>query len=172
MKATLDHVYRIEGLAFPIAWPTPGNRTFIRERADLHTVVDGILSRRRASGCPVHDLLDSLMQARDADGSGDFDDAWLRDEVVTLMLAGHKTTANALTWSWHLLSLQRKSSARFMTRRARCSTGARRLSTSWSACRTRVKSRRRRCGSIRRSGRWSIRMGRRAPMRGNPFPAR
>ena len=32
------------------------------------------------------------MQARDADGSGDFDDAWLRDEVVTLMLAGHKTT--------------------------------------------------------------------------------
>jgi len=106
MEATLGHVYRrIEGLAFPIAWPTPGNRKFVRERANLHAVVDGILGRRRASGCPVHDLLDSLMQARDADGSGDFDDAWLRDEVVTLMLAGHKTTANALTWSWHLLSL-------------------------------------------------------------------
>ena len=52
MKATLDHVYRrIEGLAFPITWPTPGNRTFLRERANLHAVVDGILARRRASGC-------------------------------------------------------------------------------------------------------------------------
>jgi cytochrome P450 len=48
-------------------------------------------------------LLDTLLTARDEDGQG-MTDRQLRDEVMTLFLAGHETTANALSWSWMLLS--------------------------------------------------------------------
>lgn len=105
IEVTLAHLYRrIEGLALPLAWPTPGNRAFVRERDSLYALVEDILRRRQQrTGPPTNDLLAQLLEARAQDHSGDFDDTWLRDEIVTLMLAGHETTANALTWTWHLL---------------------------------------------------------------------
>ncbi len=69
----------------------------------LDAIVDDIIARLRAEPRGGSDLLNLLLAARDEDGSG-FDDAEIRDEVLTLMLAGHETTSNALTWSLALLS--------------------------------------------------------------------
>src|SRR5439155_9542983 len=57
----------------------------------------------RASNADSGDLLSMLIKARDEDGSG-MSDKQLRDEVLTFLLAGHETTALALSWTWHLLS--------------------------------------------------------------------
>lgn len=71
----------------------------------LDAVVSEIIAKRRAEPpCGGSDLLDLLLTARDQDGS-EFDDGEIRDEVLTLMLAGHETTSNALTWALALLSL-------------------------------------------------------------------
>jgi cytochrome P450 len=60
---------------------------------------------RRASAEDRGDLLSMLLAAHDIDGDDSrMTDEQLRDEVMTLFLAGHETTANALTWTWYLLS--------------------------------------------------------------------
>jgi cytochrome P450 len=70
----------------------------------LDAIVSDIIARRRAeTAARDGDLLDLLLSARDEDGST-FDDAELRDEVLTLLLAGHETTSTALTWALALLS--------------------------------------------------------------------
>lgn len=74
---------------------------FPRERAELQAIVEPIVRGRRASG--GDDLLSLLLEARD-DGGGKIDDAGLSNELVMLILAGHETTANALTWTWYLLA--------------------------------------------------------------------
>jgi cytochrome P450 len=70
---------------------------------DLDEIVYGIIAQHRAALADSGDLLSMLMQARDEDGSR-MSDKQLRDEVLTFLLAGHETTALALTWTWHLLS--------------------------------------------------------------------
>ncbi|HBS03337.1 MAG TPA: cytochrome P450 [Leptospiraceae bacterium] len=70
----------------------------------LRKVVDEIIEERKGKEDQYDDLLSILMQARDEEGRG-MDYAQLRDEVLTLLLAGHETTANALSWALHLLSL-------------------------------------------------------------------
>jgi len=82
--------------------PTPRNVRFSAAMRVLGDLVDGIIASRRA-GSPRDDLLGMFMEARDADGGGGLTDAELRDEVMTMVLAGHETTANALTWAFHLL---------------------------------------------------------------------
>jgi cytochrome P450 len=74
---------------------------FPRERAELQAIVDPIVRGRRGTG--GDDLLSLLLEARD-DGGGKIDDAGLSNELVMLILAGHETTANALTWTWYLLA--------------------------------------------------------------------
>ncbi|MQA86232.1 MAG: cytochrome P450 [Streptosporangiales bacterium] len=76
-----------------------------RAVADLEAVVTRIVAERRAAPAPdePRDLLDLLLAARDEDGSG-LGDREVRDEVITFVLAGHETTANALAWSLSLLS--------------------------------------------------------------------
>lgn len=81
----------------PLAWR---ERRAIRE---LNQIIDGIIQERRASARPHSDLLDTLLRVRDADGSS-MSDAQLRDEVMTLFLAGHETTALALSWTFYLLA--------------------------------------------------------------------
>ena len=76
---------------------------FARERAELERIIVPIVERRRAEGGGGSDLLSLLLAARDEAGAG-LDDAALRSEVVTLVLAGHETTSNALTWIWLLLA--------------------------------------------------------------------
>ncbi|WP_295823306.1 cytochrome P450 [uncultured Deinococcus sp.] len=82
----------------PAHWPTPANRRATRAGAALDTVVARIIAQRRAAPEPGSDLLGLLLAARDEDGGGGLTDAEVRDEVMTLFLAGHETTANLLTF--------------------------------------------------------------------------
>jgi len=85
-------------------WPTPRNRRFQRWLSILDSIVYEIIERHRSGEGDSDDLLSMLLQARD-EGSGEgMSDRQLRDEVMTIFLAGHETTANALTWTWYLLS--------------------------------------------------------------------
>jgi cytochrome P450 len=82
--------------------PTPGMVLFRRSVRQLDETVYHIIGRRRRNETESGDLLSMLMQARDEDGSR-MTDKQLRDEVMTFLLAGHETTALALSWTWHLL---------------------------------------------------------------------
>jgi cytochrome P450 len=85
--------------------PLPSVRRFDKARARLDKTIYGLIHERRRSGEDTGDLLSMLLLAHDeeADGSG-MTDQQVRDEALTLFLAGHETTANALTWTWYLLS--------------------------------------------------------------------
>jgi cytochrome P450 len=83
--------------------PTPGARRMRRAIAALDEVITRMIrEHRRVPGEGRGDLLDMLLSARDEDGSR-MSDQQVRDEVTTLLLAGHETTAIALTWAFHLL---------------------------------------------------------------------
>jgi cytochrome P450 len=82
--------------------PSPTMRRYRRIEADLNGVVEEMISERRAAGGRGDDLLSLLLRAQD-DGAG-MTDRQVRDEALTLFLAGHETTANALSWTWWLLS--------------------------------------------------------------------
>src|SRR5260370_25239077 len=69
---------------------------------ELNEIIGDIIQERRSSNQPREDLLDLLLRARDADGNP-MSDAQLRDEVMTLFLAGHETTAIALSWACYLI---------------------------------------------------------------------
>jgi cytochrome P450 len=85
--------------------PLPSNRQSEQARKLLDTVIYRIIHERRASGIDKGDLLSMLLAARDNEGDGGgMSDQQLRDEVITIMLAGHETTAMLLTWTWYLLS--------------------------------------------------------------------
>ena len=83
--------------------PLPGNRRFTAARERLFAVVDGIVAERRRSSEDRGDLLSILLAARDEDGA-QMSDIQLRDEVLILFMAGHETTALALSWALVLLS--------------------------------------------------------------------
>ena len=83
--------------------PTPGHRRYFQAVSEIDRIVFRIISERRASKLDEGDLLSMLLQAQDEDGS-QMTDAQLRDEVMTLFLAGHETTALSLSWSWYLLA--------------------------------------------------------------------
>jgi cytochrome P450 len=87
------------------ALPLPRNRRYAEAIATLDAVVARVIAARRtASGEPPADLLTLLLGVRDADTGEGMSDRQLRDEVLTLFLAGHETTANALAWAFHLLA--------------------------------------------------------------------
>jgi len=83
--------------------PTPEHRRYFRSVSEIDAIVYRIIAERRASGYDEGDLLSMLLAAQDEDGSH-MSDQQLRDEVMTLFLAGHETTALALSWSWYLLA--------------------------------------------------------------------
>ena len=95
---------QLKMIAPPPAWlPTPGNR---RQQRALHAVKEllrEIISQRRAGDEDRGDLLSMLLAARDEDGRP-MSEEQLLDECVTLFVAGHETTAAALTWTWYLLA--------------------------------------------------------------------
>jgi cytochrome P450 len=87
--------------------PLPYVRRFEKARARLDATIYGLIRERRKSGEDTGDLLSMLLLAQDeekSDDSGQMTDTQVRDEALTLFLAGHETTANALTWTWYLLS--------------------------------------------------------------------
>jgi cytochrome P450 len=83
--------------------PMPRQRRFERAVARLDAIVYEIIEARRNHDTESSDLLSMLLHAVDEDGSR-MSDQQLRDECMTLFLAGHETTALALSWSWWLLS--------------------------------------------------------------------
>ncbi len=85
--------------------PLPQLRRFDRAKAKLDAIIFRLIEERRRSGKDRGDLLSMLLLAQDEEGDGGrMTDAQLRDEAMTIFLAGHETTANALTWTWYLLS--------------------------------------------------------------------
>jgi cytochrome P450 len=83
--------------------PTPGVFRFRRAIRDLDSIIFETVAQRRSKGPGAEDLLDRFLSARDEDGSS-MSDKQLRDEMVTLLLAGHETTAVALTFCFYLLA--------------------------------------------------------------------
>ena len=93
--------------------PLAPRRRFERARARLDAVIYRIIEERRRSGADRGDLLSMLLFALDEEGDRTgMTNEQLRDEVMTLFLAGHETTANALTWAWYLLAQNPESEAR------------------------------------------------------------
>jgi cytochrome P450 len=85
--------------------PLPQTMRFRRSLERLDWTVYGIIDERRKSGEDRGDLLSMLLMAVDEEGDGGgMTDEQLRDEAMTLFLAGHETTANALAWTWYLLA--------------------------------------------------------------------
>jgi cytochrome P450 len=84
--------------------PLPTNRRFEAAKASFDRTIRTLIARRREAGLDGDDVLSLLLRTRD-DGAGLTDDQ-IRDEALTLFLAGHETTANALTWTWYLLGRQ------------------------------------------------------------------
>ena len=83
--------------------PTPRRQRTLAARDVLDETIYKIIAQRRANPSESPNLIAMLMQARTEDGSG-MSDQQIRDEALTLFLAGHETTANALAWTWYLLS--------------------------------------------------------------------
>jgi cytochrome P450 len=87
----------------PDAIPLPGHIRYRRAIRTVERVVSSMIAERRASGLQNrNDFLSRLMAARD-DAGRPMSDTLLRDEAITLLLAGHETTALALSWTWFLL---------------------------------------------------------------------
>lgn len=85
--------------------PLPQVRRFQRALARLDRTIYAIIGERRKSGDDRGDLLSMLLLAQDVEGdSGGMSDRQVRDEALTLFLAGHETTANALAWTFYLLA--------------------------------------------------------------------
>jgi cytochrome P450 len=84
--------------------PTPHNRRVSAARDELNGIVYGLIEQRRGQAGEYDDLLSALMTARDEETGERMDDEQIRDEIMTFLLAGHETTAAALTWTWYLLA--------------------------------------------------------------------
>ena len=95
----------------PDAVPLPGNLRYRRGVARIDRLVARILDERRRNPGDRGDLLSMLLAARDRQGQP-MGARQIRDEAVTLLLAGHETTALTLSWAWHLLSLHPDADAR------------------------------------------------------------
>lgn len=115
LHAILEIVADPLELFFPF-WkklPMPKRRRFSRGVANLDSIIYGVIEQRRRSDVETDDLLSMLLHARDEDGSR-MSDKQLRDECMTLFLAGHETTALALSWTWHLLSMHPEVEAKLL----------------------------------------------------------
>lgn len=94
--------YAVSPVRPPLSWPLPWNRRFLRARATLDAFVDGLIAERRAQPGDRGDLMSTLM-SESTDGSA-LDDQELRDEVMTMVGAGHETTAAGMAWLLWLLA--------------------------------------------------------------------
>lgn len=89
----------------PMAAPLPAHQKFKQATNRLDTVIQRLIDTRRRTGDLGDDLLTMLLHARDEDTQAQMTDQQLRDEAMTIFLAGHETTANLLTWAFYLLSV-------------------------------------------------------------------
>lgn len=101
-------------LRIPESIPTPANLQVRRGVARLDKILYGLIEQRRAGGGDPGDLLSILSHTRDEDDGSRMTDRQLRDEAMTLFLAGHDTTALTLSWSWYLLAQHREVADRLL----------------------------------------------------------
>jgi cytochrome P450 len=92
--------------------PTPTHRSFNHDVKEIDAIVYRIIEERRTGGIDQGDLLSMLLSAHDEDGS-QMTDRQLRDEVMTLFLAGHETTALTLSWAWYLMANNSEAERKF-----------------------------------------------------------
>jgi cytochrome P450 len=121
----------VEGTTSPLQlgyqWPLPRHLRMRRAVRMLDDVVYRLIAEGRTRGTDRGDVLSILLLARDDDGAA-LTDREVRDEVMTLLLAGHETTANALTWTWYELGRNPSALARLEAEVARV-VGARPVTT-------------------------------------------
>jgi cytochrome P450 len=110
LETAMRQFTRVAGWAFllPENFPVPGTWRMRRATRQLDEVIYGVIRERRAGlqetgGANSSDLLATLLEIRDDDGRP-LSDLQLRDTVMTVFLAGHETTAIALSWTWYLLA--------------------------------------------------------------------
>lgn len=84
--------------------PLPSTRRYRRAIGRIDEIIYGLIRDRRETGNDPSDLLSRLLAARDVEGTGGMSDQQIRDEAVTIFLAGHETTALALFYTFHLLA--------------------------------------------------------------------
>jgi cytochrome P450 len=111
IRVALTEIMRLfERITSPFAGlldklPLRSNRRWLKAKQRLDSIIYRIIDERRKTGEDRGDLLSMLLLAQDEEGDrSTMTDSQLRDEAMTLFVAGHETTANALTWSWYLLS--------------------------------------------------------------------
>ncbi|MCK5709359.1 MAG: cytochrome P450 [Deltaproteobacteria bacterium] len=109
-KSLTDIVTLFPRLLFPYSeyvdnLPLPSNRRFQQAKDKLDSIIYAMIEERRARPGKRKDLLSMLLEAQDEEGDGDgMSDLQVRDEALTLFLAGQESTANSLVWTWYLVS--------------------------------------------------------------------
>ncbi|QRG68483.1 cytochrome P450 [Brevibacillus choshinensis] len=88
----------------PLSVPTRSNRQFLESNETLDKTIYSLIEERRSSGETGADLLGMLLAARDEDDGQGMTDEQVRDEVMTIFVAGHETTANTMSWIFYLLA--------------------------------------------------------------------
>jgi cytochrome P450 len=111
-------------LKFSLALPLPSSLRFKRAVRELDAVIYRMIERRRDTATTGRDLLSLLMQAKDDETNVHMTEKQLRDEVLTLLIAGHETTANVLSWIFYLLA-QRPDAEQRMHEEAKAVLGGR-----------------------------------------------
>lgn len=97
-------------LPIPLSWPLPINRRFRHSQARLDAFIYDLIAARRADPAEHNDLLALLLDAVHSDGQP-LSDMMIRDEVMTMLVAGYETVATGLTWTWHLLATEPEAAA-------------------------------------------------------------
>ncbi len=108
----LDRPSAADLLGLPRWIPRPGSKPMQHAILDLDQIVQRILTSRRQGGGDHDDLLSLLLSSRDEETGDSLSDRQLRDEIMTIFLAGHETTANTLAFAWHLLATHPEVDAR------------------------------------------------------------
>ena len=100
-----QHPLRVRSLLTLYPWlPLPSNRRFARIKGRLDEIVDKLVDQRHSMVDQGQgDIVDRLLAARDPETGEGMSRAQMRDELITLLLAGHETSATALVWTYHLL---------------------------------------------------------------------
>jgi cytochrome P450 len=106
LTLAMEHVVRSVSSVVPIppSVPTPGNLRYRKVIERLDRVIYRLIRDRRADGKDHGDFLSMLLMAQDEDDKGGMTDQQVRDEAMTIFLAGHETTSNALAWTFYLLA--------------------------------------------------------------------